>query len=231
MLKAFVTDIDGTLTDDRRRLSTHAVEEIRRLADAGIPVVLASGNTLCFIDALSKMIGTGGDVIAENGGGYRHGYTGTRHAEGDRGICLAAYKKIIDTLHPAGEELRLYSNEYRYSDVAFARDTDAETVRKILAGMPVQVVDTGFAIHLQPPGLSKGAALAKLAKLMGLAPADFLAAGDSVNDVTMLRAAGIAVVPANAGPEARAAADAIMDKPFGEGTAEAIARYFPEKRF
>ena len=91
MPKAFITDIDGTLTDDRRRLSMHAVEEIRRLVDAGIPVVLASGNTVCFIDALSKMIGTSGDIIAENGGVYRHGYTGMRHAEGDRSICLAAY--------------------------------------------------------------------------------------------------------------------------------------------
>ena len=38
MPKAFITDIDGTLTDDRRRLSMHAVEEIRRLVDAGIPI-------------------------------------------------------------------------------------------------------------------------------------------------------------------------------------------------
>ena len=40
MYKAFITDIDGTLTDNRRRLSTAAVEEIRRLIDADIPVVL-----------------------------------------------------------------------------------------------------------------------------------------------------------------------------------------------
>ncbi|MDV0444379.1 phosphoglycolate phosphatase [Methanorbis rubei] len=227
MPKAFITDIDGTLTDDRRRLSTRAVEEIRRVVDAGIPVVLASGNTLCFIDALSKMIGTEGDVIAENGGVYRHGYTGDRHSAGDRELCFAAYQKIIDTFQPKGEELRLYSNDYRYSDVAFARDADVDEIKKLLADMPVQVVDTGFAIHLQSEGLSKGAALEKLAELMGLVPADFLAAGDSINDVSMLKAAGIAVTPANAGPEARAAADFVMSKPFGEGTADALARYFP----
>ncbi len=43
----------------------------------------------------------------------------------------------------------------------------------------------------------------------------------------MLKLAGVAVVPANASQEARAAADDVMDKPFGEGTAEALARYFP----
>ncbi len=229
MLKAFITDIDGTLTDDRRRLSVRAVEEIRRIVDEGVPVVLASGNTVCFIDALSKMIGTTGDVIAENGGVYRHGYTGERYAEGNRQLCLDAYYKVIGELQPKGEELRLYSNEYRYSDVAFARDTPVERVREILTGMPVQVVDTGFAIHLQHPGLSKGAALEKLAPLMGLRPENFLATGDSVNDVTMLRAAGIAAVPQNASPEAKSVADTILDKPFGEGTADAIAWYFPKK--
>ncbi len=227
MLKAFVTDIDGTLTDDRRRLSTRAVEEIRRVVDAGIPVVLASGNTICFIDALSKMIGTDGDVIAENGGVYRHEYIGTRHSAGDRDLCLSAYQRIIDTVQPKDGELRLYSNDYRYSDVAFARNIDAAEVRRLIADMPVQVIDTGFAIHLQSEGLSKGAALIKLAKLMGLTPAEFLAAGDSVNDVSMLEIAGIAAVPANAGTQARAVADCVMDKPFGEGTADALARYFP----
>ncbi|MDR3102473.1 MAG: phosphoglycolate phosphatase [Methanocalculaceae archaeon] len=227
MPKAFVTDIDGTLTDDRRRLSTHAVEEIRRVVDAGIPVVLASGNTLCFIDALSKMIGTEGDVIAENGGVYRRGYTSTNHVDGDRNICLAAYQRIVDTFKPTGEQLQLYSTEYRYSDVAFARDIDVVLIRDLLTDMPVQVIDTGFAIHLQSPGLSKGAALEKLAKLMDLSAGDFLAAGDSINDVSLLSLAGIAVVPANASPEARAVADCIMDRPFGEGMADALVKYFP----
>lgn len=75
MPRALITDIDGTLTDDRRRLSTEAVDELRRIIDAEIPVILASGNTLCFLDAFSHMIGTDGTIIAENGGVYRLGYS------------------------------------------------------------------------------------------------------------------------------------------------------------
>ncbi|HJJ86859.1 MAG TPA: HAD hydrolase family protein, partial [Methanocorpusculum sp.] len=90
MYKAFITDIDGTLTDNRRRLSTAAVEEIRRLIDADIPVVLASGNTLCFLDGLSHMIGTDGNVIAENGGVYRKGFLGTRTVAGNKALCMQA---------------------------------------------------------------------------------------------------------------------------------------------
>lgn len=225
MSKALAVDIDGTLTDERRRLSMRAVEEIRNLIDIGIPVVLASGNTICFLDAIGKMIGTDGDVIAENGGVYRTGYTGEKYIEGDKSLCLEGYHKIIEELKPKGEELRLYSNEYRFSDVAFARDVEPALIKKILADTNIQVIDTGFAIHLQSPGLSKGKALEKLAKLMKLSPSDFLVIGDSINDVSMLKIAGTSVVPANGTPEAKAAADFVMEKSYGEGTADAILKY------
>ncbi|HJJ43502.1 MAG TPA: phosphoglycolate phosphatase [Methanocorpusculum sp.] len=226
MLKAFITDIDGTLTDDRRRLSTEVVDEMRRILNNGIPIILASGNTLCFLDAFSHMIGTNGTIIAENGGVYRLGYLGQKQVAGDQGICIAAYEKIIAELQPKGDDLRLFSIRYRDSDIAFSRDVPTEVIVEILKDTPVDVIDTGFAIHLQVPGITKGAAFEKLAKLMDLVPADFLVAGDSMNDVSMLKLGGVSIVPASASPEAKGAADIIMKKPFGEGTAEALRKYF-----
>ena len=38
-----VIDIDGTITDGKKHLSTEAVQALRKLDDAGIPVVLATG--------------------------------------------------------------------------------------------------------------------------------------------------------------------------------------------
>ena len=232
MVKAFITDIDGTLTDAGRRLSLSAVAEIRRLIDADIPVVFASGNTACFLDTLSHMIGTDGNIIAENGGAYRKGYLGCLHVEGDHDLCYAAYQKVIDELQPKGDELRLFSINLRYSDVAFARGTDVKTVNDIISGMNVEAVDTGFAIHLHTPGLSKGKAFAALAAEMGLSPFDFLAAGDSENDVSMLEIAGKAIAPANS---SQCAKDAVTKKgrdgfiselSFGDAVAEALKENF-----
>ena len=87
MLKGLVTDIDGTLTDRHRRIHTGAIECIRKLCDQGVLVVLASGNTSCFMDALSKMIGTQGAFIAENGGVYRTGYTQPLRILGNQAVC------------------------------------------------------------------------------------------------------------------------------------------------
>ena len=96
MLKALVTDVDGTITDRRRRINTDAIETLRTLIDAEIEVVLASGNTVCFMDGLCKMVGTDGTIISENGGVYRRGFGGTLHIPGDQKVCLEAFEVLRD---------------------------------------------------------------------------------------------------------------------------------------
>ena len=226
MLKALLTDIDGTVTDPSRRLSTAAVEVMRSLVDTGVEVVLASGNTSCFMDALCRTIGTDGTFIAENGGVFRVGFTGTLHTKGDQSLCKKALEAVQVYYRDRGKEIVLLSPMYRFTDLAFARTVPAIEVEEILRDHPVQVIDTGYAIHLQAPGIDKGTALEALAQEMGLLPSDFLAIGDSVNDVQMLRKAGIGVTVANAHPDTKAVAEFIAEKEYGKGFVEAITRYF-----
>jgi hypothetical protein len=226
VLKALLTDIDGTVTDPSRRLSTAAVEVIRSLVDTGVEVVLASGNTSCFMDALCRTIGTNGTFIAENGGVFRVGFTGTLHTKGDQSLCKKALEAVQVYYRDRGKEIVLLSPMYRFTDLAFARTVPAIEVEEILRDHPVQVIDTGYAIHLQAPGIDKGTALEALAQEMGLLPSDFLAIGDSVNDVQMLRKAGIGVTVANAHPDTKAVAEFIAEKEYGKGFVEAITRYF-----
>ena len=42
--KVVAVDIDGTLTDDNKRLNSKAILALQRLGAAGIPVILATGN-------------------------------------------------------------------------------------------------------------------------------------------------------------------------------------------
>ncbi len=226
MLKALLTDIDGTITDPSRRISTGAIELMRSLADEGVEVVLASGNTSCFMDGLCRVIGTKGTFIAENGGVFRIGFAGTLHLKGDQSICKKALEAVQAYYRDRGTEIMLLSPTYRFTDLAFARTVPATEVENILKDHPVQVIDTGYAIHLQARGIDKGTALEALAQEMGLLPSDFLAIGDSVNDIQMLRKAGLGVTVANAHPDTKAAAEFIAEKEYGEGFVEAITRYF-----
>jgi hypothetical protein len=227
VLKALLTDIDGTITDSTRRINTESIETIRTLLDLGIEVVLASGNTSCFMDALCKMIGTHGTFIAENGGVFRIGYTGTLHIKGDQSVCRRALESLQAHYRAQKIELELFSPTYRFADLAFARTVPVDEVKTILKDQPVQVLDTGYAIHLQSPGVNKGTALEALSWEMGLAPADFLAAGDSLNDIQMLKIAGIGITVANAHPDTKAAVQYVAEKEYGYGFVEGINKYLP----
>ena len=89
------------------------------------------------------------------------------------------------------------------------------------------MLDTGFAIHLQARGVTKGLAFLNLVAELGLDPSDFLAAGDGENDIELINYAGIGIAVHNAPPAATAAAAYISEKEYGDGFVEAIDRYMP----
>jgi phosphoglycolate phosphatase (TIGR01487 family) len=227
VLRALICDVDGTLTDRRRRVNTQAIEILRILIDKGVEVVLASGNTVCFMDALCRMVGTGGTLVAENGGVYRVGYSGTLRIQGDRDVCWKAFRVLESHYAKKGQTLELLSPDYRYTDIAIARNVQADEVKEVLKDFPVRVLDTSFAIHIQSPGFTKGNALTGLAPELGLFPSDFLAIGDSVNDIEMLTAAGTGVAVGNAHDDTKRVADWIANTNYGEGVIEAVRKYYP----
>lgn len=227
MLRGVVTDIDGTLTDEKRRLSTAAIETIRKLQEGGIEVVLASGNTSCLLKGLSKLIGTGGSFIGENGGVYRVGYTGELRVLADRKVAIEALNLVTDHYHARGMDLELYSPHERFADVAFARTVPIDEVRTLLAHLPVTVFDTRFAIHLQQAGFDKGITFLQICRELGIPPADFVGIGDSDNDIGLISQAGQGCCVANANESLRSVAGYIAERPYGEGFVEVMNHFFP----
>lgn len=75
------------------------------------------------------------------------------------------------------------------------------------------------------PDASKGAGLRWLAQRLGIPMAATLAIGDGVNDMSMLREAGLGVAMGNAAPEVRQAANAVTAANDEDGAALAIERY------
>ena len=45
-VEAIAVDIDGTITDEKRRLCHSSLDALRKAEDAGIPVIIVTGNTL-----------------------------------------------------------------------------------------------------------------------------------------------------------------------------------------
>lgn len=211
--KAVVVDVDGTITFADRRLDCRAVEALRSLH---VPVVIATGNVLCFARAASKLVGTGGIVIAENGGVVECGAveSDTSHLK----ECEEAFGFLKG--HFALERL---DPENRKTEIGLRRNFDVERARELLKGFPeIEIVDTGFAVHIKSRRVNKGTGLKRIAELMGLDARELVAIGDSPNDIEMLKASGFGVAVGNAHPELKRAAALVTKGEHGAGVAEAV---------
>ena len=71
-------------------------------------------------------------------------------------------------------------------------------------------------------GMDKGVGLADLCQTMGIPLAEVVAAGDSANDLGMLKAAGLGCCMSNGTPDAKAAADRIIGDVREDGLAALI---------
>ncbi|MFO8041911.1 MAG: Cof-type HAD-IIB family hydrolase [Alkalispirochaeta sp.] len=84
-------------------------------------------------------------------------------------------------------------------------------------------------LEVVPVGISKGTALATLADHLGIPIAETVAIGDSLNDIEMIRAAGLGVAVANARDELKAAADVVLERSAEDGAIQELAeRFFTE---
>lgn len=67
MIKLFAFDIDGTLLDNNSKVTDESREALKKLDDAGIKVVLASGRVFPSIKYNQKLLGITGPIVATNG--------------------------------------------------------------------------------------------------------------------------------------------------------------------
>ncbi len=84
----------------------------------------------------------------------------------------------------------------------------------------------GFMCELLPAGVTKWSAVRRLAAQWGIADGEICAVGDDVNDMLMIRSAGLGVAMGNAVPEVKAAADRIAPTHDNDGLVEVVEWLF-----
>ncbi len=221
MWKAIASDFDGTLTDERGRLSIESLIAVREAEDNGIPLILASGRELADLRILSRVIGTSGPIIAENGGVVWNPRTLTKRVQGDRTKVLKAYHTLMDHL----EQLDPDKPRIRETDVVL-RGRKMNELLAILntEELGVHILDADVATHITDVNTHKGSGLKVAAEMLGIDPSNIVAIGDSENDIALFQAAGASYAVANAYPSLKANATVTMERSFGPGCADAIRR-------
>lgn len=218
-VEAVALDVDGTLTDDSRRLSPRALAAVRRLEEAGIAVMLCTGNALCVAKTLATYLGCTGPLVCEGGGVVE--YRGVVKALASREAALRGMEALKSRFGPLIEES--WTNKYRLVDAAFTSKLDFATLSEALRGVEgVKLTYTGFAYHVVDASIDKGVGLREASSMLGVGLDSVAAVGDSDVDEPMLRLAGLGVALGNAPKRLKEAADLVVEGPDGEGLADFV---------
>ena len=185
-IKLVVADVDGTLLSDGDEVSPAVARAIRALEQCGIMVGFDSGRPLTRLEPLAASLNTGGPVIAENGcvaklqrgrGLYDLGYS--------RQPALQALNKFKADFPQVIREAFDYKD--RLIDVGFFADgVPHEELLKRMEG--VQLLDSGYMLHMIQDGVSKGKTLKRILSLISdgqIHPDEVMVFGDSATDISL----------------------------------------------
>ncbi len=233
-VRLIMTDVDGTLLSSGEHVAQEVVDAISGLHEQGIIVGLVSGRTIPRLEKLSSFAGTDGPLIAENGGSAKLKAGGELADLGySRRPALEALEKLKKLFPDAITEKE--DNKDRLVDVAFLTSgVTAEELRKHLNN--IQLLDSGYMLHLLQEGISKGTTLKKILEQMGgIEPEEVLVFGDSLTDVSLFELFPHSVLIVNPGlpveqvKPVRERAGYISSLSYGDGFIE-VASYIIELR-
>ena len=217
MVAPLAVDIDGTLSREDRSIDSRVMDVLREW-DA--PVVIATGKALPYPIALCQCVGVEQRVVAENGG------VAFANDElfyfGDREGADAVAREFVEAGYDLGWGDSDVVNRWRETELAVSREQPLDVLTEIATKHGMGVVDSEFAYHVKEPTVSKGDALLTVAEELGYEATDFVAVGDSANDVELFEASGRAYAVANAAEEAKAAADVVVEASYADGFLEAV---------
>ncbi len=227
MFRVLVTDVDGTITGRDTSLHLPAVELIRKLAGK-VPVILCSGNSACTLMTLSLYIGSKGPFIAENGGVVGSPFWQPPiQTLASKDVPLKALKVLRERLSGRLQEA---DQTFRLTDVVLKRNVEVGEILSVLreGGINANVFDSGYAIHICDPSVSKAAGLKVVFDRLGLSGEEAVGIGDGANDVELLEACGYGVALQNAPPALKEVADYVTKKQYGDGFVEAVTLLFKQ---
>ena len=150
-----VFDVDGTLLDSSG-FHPDLIPLIRQVEERGVTVSLASGRALPNITPIRQALGVTGFIVAENGGvvwDSPEGHELQILADGSRPMQAAQWLATqIEGFDVKGIE----SNRWRETEWCMLETKQEKLMSNLLSQTEwsdLNVVSTGFAIHITCPGI------------------------------------------------------------------------------
>jgi hydroxymethylpyrimidine pyrophosphatase-like HAD family hydrolase len=263
-IRLLVLDVDGTLTDSRHEVPATTRNAVRRVREAGVRVMLATGRRYRDTLPVAETLGIDAPIVTASGALVKQppAHVTLHRAAFAPGVLADVVTRIV----AAGHEPILYTDSFdRGYDFHCRSLADADTtagarglgeylgrnrhladVRADLHAAPPADAFAGFAMgsraemlaleaalvaahpgrlavhvirspryrdwlcEIAPAGVTKWSGTRAVAAAWGIEAAEICAVGDDVNDLPMIRAAGLGVAMGNAVAEVRAAAARVV---------------------
>lgn len=250
-VRAVFLDVDGTMLSNARGVEPESTRAaVRRLREAGILPVLATGRTSYLLD-LVDLTGFAGFVtfngqLVEYEGRVVHSNpldpddvaTAVRQVRDGLYTCLfmereGMYVNVVDDRVRALAEIA--HNNYETADISRALTHDVYQLNAFLAPGDERVLLDATSgckttrwsdlfVDVIPREGGKDVGVRIMMDELGLDPRECVAFGDGGNDVDMFGAVGTSVAMGNGGEQARAAATYVTDHVDADGLWNACVR-------
>lgn len=230
-IEAIAVDIDGTITDDTRKICISAIEALRKAEKAGIPTIIVTGNVVNYAYAAEVLIGCSGGIVCENGGVV------FKEGENNNAVETLVEKDFVSSAEThlkekLGEKFDIHAshdNMYRLTETVFYKTLKREELEDALKDFEyydeLEIYDSGFALHVTDKRVNKGTSLKYLCERNGINMENVMAIGDSQNDEDFLKQVGYRIAVGNAEDKLKEISTYTCEKKYGDGVAEAIEKF------
>ncbi|QAS53081.1 Cof-type HAD-IIB family hydrolase [Halobacillus litoralis] len=213
-IKLIALDLDGTLVNPEGIVSEANKAAVKKAKDLGIHVVLSTGRSLSRCQDIAESLGKSSYIVTINGGEiYDHEFNlveqnklEQQHIERlwelkqEHGLYFwtSTVQGIYNSQEPFDQELA------EYDWLKFGFDIEDDEIRQVIldelnANEALEITNSSPTnIEVNPVGVNKAAALLKVCGWLELNMDEVMAVGDSMNDMAMIKEAGLGVAMGNA---------------------------------
>lgn len=258
--RVVVTDVDGTLVDDRQNISSANAKAIRKFQECGGLVTLATGRVEDSARPFVRALGIRIPVILYNGAKIFDFASGTCRYESRLEPFVA--ETVLAAVRSCGLDAVFYADgsagvlkrsavieAYERKDGIRCRELGPDADRFARRSVKILIIEESGCfeviedalqsvgehcsivrseptyLEVLPKGISKGSALIRLSEILEVPLEEMIAVGDQLNDLDMIRLAGLGVAVGNAHEAVKKAADVVVRSHLEDAVADIIERF------
>lgn len=242
MIHAAVLDLDGTLIGRNELISTEVMLAVSQLLEK-VPVVIATGREAAHVVDYARQLKLTGPQISDGGAAIldpasgQFVWTSPLQPSLAREIIVDLHRSgtAFIATHSQGSSTSLVCIEHQEIIRVSALDMDEQGADKVVTRyrltpdlhmVKVFLPYNGlWAVDFTNAGVDKAAAIRVLGGMLGVEAPLMVAAGDSYNDLAMLRLCGHSIAMGDAPDELKAIADFVAPTAEEDGLAVAIHEF------